>query len=353
MSSRRQPTIRDLWARLTLSPIFGIAIPNLSGLIDHSRHTRAALVVSYLFFTLTALVIWEGNRQLYFRFPQRDEWLRHPLRRMMLLMGMILLYTIPVSAGLLWIWRQATGDPGTRAFAIPTAVLATVAVVAIITHAYETVFLLHDWESDRLRSARLERERLLAELAALEREVDPHFLFNNLNALVHLVEQGSERAVPFIDALSGAYRYVLNARGRPLVPLAEELEALRRHHLLANIRYRGAIVLSVDVPAEVARSLGLPPVTLPELLQNAMKHNQLSPDNPLLVDIRLDGTTLVASNELRPPAGGAAVPSTGVGLANLAERIRLATGHHVEWRTTDGRFELRLPLVPIAPHPDP
>ena len=102
------------------------------------------------------------------------------------------------------------------------------------------MFLLRDWESDRLRSARMEQARLQTELESLGREVDPHFLFNNLNALAHLIEQRSDAAPWFIRTLSATYRYVLDCRGRTLVPLADELEALERHRTLADVRYAGA-----------------------------------------------------------------------------------------------------------------
>ena len=115
-----------------------------------------------------------------------------------------------------------------------------------ITHVYETVFLLRDWESDRLRSARMEQARLETELESLGREVDPHFLFNSLNSLAHLVEQRSDAAPSFIRTLSATYRYVLECRGRPLVPLADELEALERHQALIDIRYAGCVRLDVE-----------------------------------------------------------------------------------------------------------
>jgi hypothetical protein len=341
--SSRQPEIHDLVPRLALSPIFGILIPNLAGLIDNGRHSTASLVGSYLYFTATALAIWEGNRQLYFRLPWRDEWLRHPLRRIALLLAAIAVYTIPITLGLLWLWRAVTGDPGTREHAVLVAVLACVAAVAIVTHAYETVFLLHDWESDRLRSARLEQQRLEAELESLRREADPHFLFNSLNVLAHLVEQNSVRAPPFIQALSATYRYLLDVRGRPLVPLAEEIGALERHLLLTNIRYGGAIVLTVDVPADAAQGFSLPPVTLSELLQNAVKHNELSQDSPLSIGLHLEDDTLVFGNELR--RRGLTQGSTGVGLRNLSGRFTLAVGRDLEWREAGNRFEVRLPLV--------
>ncbi len=175
------------------------------------------------------------------------------------ILALISLFTIPFAAATLLGWRAATGDTGTRQHALATALFAIVAFVIAITHVYETVFLLRDWESDRLRSVRLEHARLQTELESLGREVDPHFLFNNLNALTHLIERRSDAAPWFVRTLSATYEYVLDCRGRTLVPLAEELQALERHRALAEIRYGGNVHLDVQVqPADAEPSAPAP-----------------------------------------------------------------------------------------------
>src|SRR4029078_8292436 len=200
-----------------------------------------------------------------------------------------------------------------------------------ITHVYETVFLLRDWESARLRSARLEHARLQMELECLGREVDPHFLFNNLNVLVHLVDQRSEAASGFIRTLSATYRYVLDCRGRSLVPLAEELLALERHRALAVIRYGPGFSLDAEGPSAAADRLLLPPVSLPEVFQNALKHNTVASDRPLRIVVRLDGDTLVCENTLRPGPGPGPSRPAGIGLTNMRDRFRIATGRAIVW----------------------
>ena len=335
--------IPDFWPRLLASPIVGALVANLAGLIDHSRHSTNGLIGSYVWFALVAFVIWEGNRQLYFRLPRREDWLLRPWSRLGLLLTVICVYTIPVTAVLLWIWRVATGDQGTRPYAFATALFAVVAVVVAITHVYETVFLLADWETARLRSARIEQARLQTELESLGREVDPHFLFNNLNALSHLVDQHSDLAGRFICALSATYRYLLESRGRALVPLARELEALERHQVLANIRYNGNVRLEVHVGSADAQQFLLPPVTLAELFQNALKHNIVATGSPLHIRVRIDDTTLVFENDLR--SAQATAGSTGIGLTNLRERFRIVTGRTAVWGVERDRFVVRLPLV--------
>src|SRR5918993_451553 len=108
------PEIHDFWPRLLASPILGALVANLSGLIDHSRHSASALAASYAWFAIVAFLVWEGNRRLYFRMPRRDDWLLHPWRRLGLLLAVIGLYTVPAAAALLWIWRFVADDPGTR-----------------------------------------------------------------------------------------------------------------------------------------------------------------------------------------------------------------------------------------------
>jgi hypothetical protein len=336
-----------------LSPVFGVLIPTLTGLVDPSRHTGPGLLATYVYFSFCAFIIWTTNRWFYLRLPRREDWLERPWRRISVLLGSIFLLTIPVSWLTLVSWTRVTGDPGVRPYALATSILTIVTVVVIITHVYETVFLLAEWDSARLRAALLEQARLRAELTALSREVDPHFLFNSLHSLAHLVEHGSSDAVPFIEALGDSYRYILSARERPLVPLSEELVALRRQHLLTRIRYGGAVMIDVrDLPDEAAATLEIPPVTLSELLTNALKHNVATTEQPLVLVVRLEGQTVVVENACRPkplvvrPSNATTIQH--VGLSNLAERHRMATGHAVTWGEEKGIFVVRIPLAPLS-----
>jgi LytS/YehU family sensor histidine kinase len=260
-----------------------------------------------------------------------------------LLVGLILLFTIPFTGASLWAWAIVTGDPSATWRSIAMAVITIVAAVTFITHIYETVFLVREWDSDRQRGEQLQRLNVEAELVALRSEVNPHTLFNNLNALSHLVDQRHPRASAFVAALAGSYRYLLRSGSKRLVPLADELELLNQFLLLATIRYAGGLTVVVDVDARAVARWCIPPVVLPELLENAVKHNEFGTDNPLRIDVRLDGDRLTVSHDTRPRR--TAVTSTGVGLENLAQRFRLTTGVAARWAETDGRFVVTLPLV--------
>ena len=308
-----------------LTPVVGIAVPNLAGMISHGAHSPAGLIGSYAWFIALAFLTWEGNLRLYLRFQDRTAWLTRPWHRVRLLVGLILLFTIPFTTLALWSWAVVTGDPSATWRSIAMAVITIVSAVTFITHVYETVFLLRDWETDRRRS-----------------EVNPHTLFNSLNALSHMVDQRDPRASAFVAALANSYRYLLRTGSHRLVPLADELELLDQFLSLATIRYAGGLNVQVHVDAQSARRWLIPPVVLPELLENAVKHNEFETDNPLEIEVRLEGDRLTVSNDRRPRR---ASESTGVGLENLAQRFRLTTGVAARWGEIGDRFVVTLPLV--------
>lgn len=339
--------VDDRAARLLLTPVLGVLVPNLAGIIDHGHHTAPSLAASYAWFTLVSFITWEGNLRLYLRFQDRTAWLTAPWHRVRLLVGLICLFTVPlVTAGLV-AWALVTADPAATSRRVAMAVLLVVSAVIFITHVYETVFLVREWESDRLRGERLQREKVEAELDALRSEVDPHTLFNNLNALSHLVEQGSPRTGAFIEALARSHRYLLEVRGRRLVTVSEELSLLDHFVMLIGIRYGDGLRVELDADPAAARRWLLPPVTLPELLQNVAKHNEISSARPMDVTIRLEGDRLLVLNERRSRPQQA--PGTGSGLENLARRFRLLTGTPARWGVNGTNFIVTLPLLPVGP----
>jgi hypothetical protein len=343
--------IRDLRARLALSPVFGALVPNLAGFIDNRAHDWLTLAVSYVAFSAVAFIIWDANRRLYFRFPQRLEWLQRPWRRVALLFGSIMIVTIPLLTVALRAWWIVTGDPAASWTGLAMAVLLCVTCVVIVTHVYETAFVLGDWAGERTRRKRAELERLEAQVAALRYQVEPHFLFNSLNALAYLIESRNPRATEFLEALTASYRYLVATRGRALVSLGEDLAAMRQFCDVLRTRFDRALELRVHVPPGAAETWALAPVTLQELLENAVKHNVVSTEAPLVVDVRLMGETLVVANNLQPRPDPPR--STGVGLANLAGRYGLLTPRPVEWHRSSDAFWVIVPLVRAADQETP
>lgn len=321
---------------------FGLAIPWMTDLYGPLTPREGLFWLGCAGFIALAAAIWWGNRWLLFKQRQHLNWFAHPLRKLLLLVSANVLYTAPLTGAALLAWFWVAGRPADLN-ALKLVIATNVICVLFVTHAYETLFLIRERESDMLRLARLERARVQSELAALKAQVDPHFLFNSLNTLGHLIESDPASAREFSDGLAEVYRYVLDSRQRDLVDLQEELGFVRRYHRLLALRFGPAILLEL-APGLDAPGWRVVPLGLQTLLENAVKHNQASAAEPLQVLMSIDGDLLRVGNVRRPRRS--ALPSSGLGLANLDERCRLLCGRALQWQEVEGRFEVRLPLLP-------
>jgi len=326
---------------------FGLSIPWLSGLYGPVTPRQGLYWAGTIGFIALAAAIWLGNRWLLFKQREHLDWFNQPLRKLMMLVVANVLYTAPVTVLGLLAWFHAAGLPADRN-ALQVVVLTNVICVLFVTHAYETIFLIRERESDLMRVERLERARTQAELAALKSQVDPHFLFNSLNTLGHLIEHDPARGREFCDTLAEVYRFVLASRERDLVPLADELAFLRRYHRLLELRFGPAMPLVGADTLDFGATSGwlIPPMALQGLLENAVKHNQASANEPLQVRLWLGDGVVTMANPVRPRRS--TTPSSGVGLANLDERCRLLTGRPLVLARSDARFEAQVPLVAAA-----
>lgn len=323
-------------------PGFGLVIPFLVGLYGPLTWRDPIAWVGGLGFILLAALTWWGNRWLLFEQRKQWSWFRDPWRRLLVLVAGCVLYTGPLAA--LWIagWYHLAGLPVDTG-AIRTVALLNTICVLIVSHLYETLFLLRERIDDATRIERTERSRVQAQLDALRHQVDPHFLFNALNTLAWLIETRPDDALTFTEDLAEVYRYVLDHRDRDLVLLKDELAFAHRYADLLRIRFGDAVQLHVDPPST---DWLVPPISLQILLENAVKHNEFGDGRPLRVAVHVEGDQVVVRNAVRqrrtPPA------TTGLGLANLRERVELATHRHLEVRVDGARFEVRVPLLAVA-----
>ena len=325
-------------------PAFGLAIPVLTGLYGPLSPAQPAFWLAAGYFLALAAAIWLGNRWLLVQQRRRLDWFAHPARKLMMLIAANVLYTAPLTVAGLAGWYWMRGLP-LDAAAVQLVTLTNVVCVVFVTHAYETVFLIRERESDMTRVERLERSRVEGELAALTAQIDPHFLFNSLNTLGHVIGHDPPRAREFCDHLADVYRHVLASRGRQLVPLAEELAFVTSYQALLELRFGAAMSLAVDPRlTAVASAMGvaIPPLALQTLLENAVKHNGFDVDRPLHMHAGLEGDAVRFGHDRRPRTS--LLPGAGLGLRNLDERCRLLSGRGLLIEGGD-RFEVVVPLV--------
>lgn len=280
------------------------------------------------------------------------DWKEQPLRRFLLTMVFSLvaslLVIVLVNGGFRVLYmhrplREMLEPRVWTQFIIP---LIITAVISLFLHSRA---FLQNWREALVLNERLQKEMAQAEVEALRQQLDPHFMFNALNALTSLVEDEPKVAVRFIRQLSLVYRYVLDARGREVVSLQDELEFAESYLFLQRIRYGEALQVQMPAAAAVPPDAVVPPLSLQLLIENALKHNVATAAQPLQLRIELDETArhLRVVNSLRPRRV-APGESTGIGLPNLRGRYRHLTQEPVQVERGEAEFGVTLPVLALS-----
>jgi sensor histidine kinase YesM len=338
--------LNDIGFRLILIPFFGIAIPIITKLVDHATFNSWEIKFSYLYTIAIAFVVWHGNRFLLFSLRSYFDWFNKPIRKIAALVIAVHFYTIPISILMMVGWYGIFNNGEADWNKIRMITLIIMIAVLFIVHVYETVFLVKEAESEKVLRARTEKARAEAELAALKNQIDPHFIFNSLNTLSHLIEDDPFKARQFNDYLADVYRYILQNKSRDLVLVSEEIAFLNDYFSLLKIRFDKAIELKIGLPKDEMDLYLIPPISLQVLAENAIKHNEFNENNPLLLEIKLEGNELAVYNNLRKK--GMRNTSSKIGLQNLDERYKLTTSKSITVKEKDKHFIVTLPILKIA-----
>lgn len=196
----------------------------------------------------------------------------------------------------------------------------------------------------KLKSEQLEKQQLVSEISLLKTQVNPHFLFNSLSILSSLVRVNPDLSEKFIDQLARSYRYILEQKDQPLVSLRTELGFIESYSFLLKIRFENKFLVDIQLPDNILDKYKIAPLTLQLLIENAVKHNRMSVNEPLNVTISVEeDQMLVVKNKLQPRSTPSM--STGVGLENIMNRYALLTGRHVWAGEAEDQFVVRIPLL--------
>lgn len=337
--------VNDIGFRLILIPAFGIIIPLITGMINSYNFSNWQIKLSFLYTIGIAAIIWQGNRYLHFSMRSYFDWHNKPLQKIVVLLFSVGFYTIPVSVLLLVGWYNFFAGGQLNWSIIWQSTLIILVAVVFITHVYETVFLVKETETEMIRNEQLERARAEAELEALKNQIDPHFIFNSLNTLSHLIEEKPVKAKQFNDNLADVYRYILQNKARDLVLLREEMHFLENYFSLLKIRFEKAVQMKIIVDESQMDQYLVPPISLQILAENAIKHNEFSDSSPLVIAIELLHDELVIHNPVRKKT--LRKPSSKIGLQNLRERFRLITNKEITIKEEEMNFTVVLPVLRI------
>src|SRR5690606_664291 len=181
-----------------------------------------------------------------------------------------------------------------------------------------------------------------ASFETLKNQLDPHFLFNSLNVLSSLIEENPVKAQEFTVALSKIYRYVLDQKDKNLISVEDELNFAKLYVSLLKMRFEDALIVNFQ-NIDLINDYKIVPLSLQLLLENAIKHNIISDQKPLQIDIFRQNDYLVIQNTFQKKQ--TFDKSSGIGLQNIVQRYKIVTNDHVEILQDNKLYTVKLPLI--------
>ena len=334
--------IRDRYLRIVFIPLLGILIPVISGIITYSSYSPIEIIAANIYFILTSFCIWRGSNWIHSKLRNSFRPVRNAFPMIASLCAICLLYggSLGSISTIIWFYfsRNSFSWDGLLRFNVVCAL-----AIILFTLVYEILFLNKERELDSKIVKQLDRERSQAELEALRNELDPHFIFNSLNTLNHLILNNPQQAYSFNNKLAQVYKYFLVNKHNELISLSEELEFIESYFFLLQIRHDDKLNLQTELRDHNEQVIMIPPLALQILVENAIKHNEFNNENPLEIKIVMNNQFLKVSNNMKPKRY--LVNSTGIGLKNLSSRYRLLCNKDIIIENTERTFTVKLPLI--------
>jgi two-component system LytT family sensor kinase len=208
---------------------------------------------------------------------------------------------------------------------------------------YEAGYLWQQGKKTIAEKEKLIRSEWQAKYDLLKSQINPHFLFNSMNSLASLVTENPVLAEKFIDELCKTYRYLLRNNDKELVTLHTELQFIRSYCHLLTTRYGSGFQIQMEVNEWYDNYL-IPPLTLQLLIENAVKHNIVQKEHPVLVTIHVsDDEKLIVANNIQKKK--TVVLSHGVGLANINAKFKLLNQQNITVEEMGDQFVVSIPLI--------
>ncbi len=220
--------------------------------------------------------------------------------------------------------------------------IQSVIISLVVAGVFYIVWYYRYRQENRVKEQKIIARTASAKFDALKNQLDPHFLFNSLNVLTSLIEEDPYQAQKFTTSLSKVYRYVLEQKNKDLVSVDEELQFAKTYVRLLKMRFEDSIVFEIPDKSENPDAK-IVPLSLQLLLENAVKHNVVTPQKPLYIKVFEKDGMLHVSNNLQEKQ--VVKKSTGVGLQNIQQRYAILSNRQVAISKTASEFSIQLPML--------
>ena len=326
--------------------IFIIVLPPFIGYLFKGPKIFSS--ISY-YLTYTSIgyaygIVFASGNSLIGKYFDKLDWAKNPKRTNLITFMVFMGYGITMGITIPYtIDRFLWGMSGKEVFYdVSAKAFMTTVLCLIVFYFYNTTLISNNWIKSIEKNEELKRENLQAKYEALKNQVNPHFLFNSLNTLSGVVEQKPELATDFIKKLSNIYRYVLEQNDKELVSINDELKFVEDYIFLSKMRFGKGLIFNSQITKD--QNFHVAPLGIQMLVENAIKHNIISDDMPLKIEMVIEDGFLIVRNNLQNKK----TINSGIeplGLLTLKKRYAYLSDAPVEVIESDGKFIVKLPVI--------
>jgi sensor histidine kinase YesM len=332
---------RNHWREMIIRLVGITVVSALAVLVDfgYTQGASGFLKVFLISFVRTAL-LWNGSMFIIQYAICRYSLFKETFKLVVFQVLALSAFVVLVEYGEIYSVQRYLHIPMT--LSEKTAlILGSLLITFMISSIYASVAFFIQWKENLLRTQALEKANLEAQYDTLRNQVNPHFLFNSLNTLLMLVNDNPV-ASKYVESISEIMRYMLQSQDKEAVLLRDELKIARDYVFIQQSRFGDKLQVEFDVP-EKYYHFAIAPLALQMLLENAIKHNVVSKDDPLQVKVYTrENLYVVIENTVKAKIDKD--PSTGVGLDNIRNRYLHLTGKDIVVKQENGKFVVMLPL---------
>lgn len=304
---------------------------------DFLRSTPIAIISILLFWYVTRVIIFYIKSKNY-----DDMYVRAGFIQVLLSLAATTVLTIGIFMASHHLFFYLDLPFHKCIFHIKNLLINALLFTLLINGIYMVIFLVQKWNNEKTEKEEYKKSVIESRLENLRIQINPHFLFNTFNALSELIDVNPKKASQIMLELSDVYRYVLNARDKNWISLEDEHKIFHSFIEILRVRYEENVDIQCNIDEEFF-SWYIPPLSIQMLLENAIKHNEISSDKKLKIEIFTKENYLVVQNNLQKRKN--IESSNGVGLENIKTRYQFLINKEVIIEETSTHFVVKLPLV--------
>jgi sensor histidine kinase YesM len=328
--------------------IFLIVVRSLVIPLFFPQYTASQRAVMALLGFLFTVVVFEGIEWINHRLNQKMPFEIGGPKRLIIQIAICLVFTFLLHTFTILALKDLLPTEFNK-LVLVVSYFTDFTLVVAINLGYFGAYFFEQWKLYLVKAERLEKENALVQkeraqvqFLNLQNQLNPHFLFNSLSSLNGLIQENPGVATEFVNQLSKVFRYLLENKDKELVPLETELQFITRYTHLLKTRFGAGLQVSINLNEEYKSRL-IVPVTLQILLENAVKHNVMNEENPLLVQITATHEYLQVENNLNKK--NIAEHSRGVGLINLKTLYQYLSPLPLQVVENEKSFWVKIPLL--------